>query len=111
VRAEVRRAYGPIPDGGYAPGGVTSGHQPGSAHYDGRAVDFFFRPVDADSVRAGWSLAQFLVASAERLNVATVIFDDTIWTAARSDEGWRAYEIGSDNPVLRHLDHVHVDVA
>lgn len=111
VRAEVRRAYGPLPDGGYAPEGVTSGHQEGSAHYDGRAVDFFFRPVDADSNRAGWSLAQFLVASAERLHVATVIYDDAIWTARRSDEGWRDYAIDSDDPVLRHLDHVHVDVA
>ena len=111
VRAAVRQAYGALPDGGYEPEGVTSGHQPGSAHYDGRAVDFFFRPVDADANRAGWSLAQFLVASAERLNVATVIYDDAIWTAARSDEGWREYEIDSDDPVLRHLDHVHVDVA
>jgi hypothetical protein len=111
VRAEVRRAYGPLPDGGYAATDVRSGHQPGSAHYDGRAVDFFFRPVDADANRAGWSLAHFLVASAARLNVATVIYDDAIWTAARSDEGWRAYEVDSDNPVLRHLDHVHVAVA
>jgi hypothetical protein len=111
VRAEVRRAYGPLPDGGFAPGGVSSGHQEGSAHYEGHAVDFFFRPVNADRNRAGWSLAQFLVASAERLHVATVIYDDRIWTARRSDEGWRDYEIDSDDPVLRHLDHVHVDVA
>ena len=40
-----------------------------------------------------------------------MIYDDTIWSAARSDEGWRSYEIDSDDPVLRHLDHVHVDVA
>ena len=111
VRADVRRAYGLLPDGGYAPEGVRTGHQEGSAHYDGRAVDFFFRPVGPASNRAGWSLAQFLVARAERLGVATVIYDDRIWTAARSDEGWRQYDIDSDDPVLRHLDHVHVDVA
>jgi len=111
VRADVRRAYGPLPDGGYAPEGVRTGHQEGSAHYDGRAVDFFFRPLGAESNRAGWSLAQFLVARAERLRVETVIYDDEIWTAARSDEGWRPYDVDSDDPVLRHLDHVHVDVA
>jgi hypothetical protein len=111
VRADVRRAYGPLPDGGYAPEGVRTGHQEGSAHYDGRAVDFFFRPVGPASNRAGWSLAHFLVARAERLGVATVIYDDSIWTAARSGEGWRQYDVDSDDPVLRHLDHVHVDVA
>ena len=111
VRADVRRAYGSLPDGGYARGGVRTGHQEGSAHYDGRAVDFFFRPVGPASNRAGWSLAQFLVARAERLGIATVIYDDSIWTAARSSEGWRQYDVDSDDPVLRHLDHVHVDVA
>jgi len=111
VRRLVRKAFGPLPDGGYAPGGVSSGHMEGSAHYDGRAIDFFFRPVDAANRRSGWALAQFLVASAERMKVATVIFDDTIWTAARSDDGWRGYEAQGDDPVLRHLDHVHVDVA
>jgi hypothetical protein len=43
-----------------------------------------------------------------------VIFDDKIWTARRSGEGWRDYDAGSrsgDSTVLRHLDHVHVDVA
>ncbi|MBA2640435.1 MAG: hypothetical protein H0U77_10755 [Nocardioidaceae bacterium] len=111
VRDEVRSAFGPLPDGGYAPEGVRTGHQQGSAHYDGRAVDFFFRPVSETSNRAGWALAQFLVAGAEQWSVATVIYDDRIWTAARSGEGWRDYDIGSDDPVLRHLDHVHVDVA
>ncbi len=111
VRDEVRQAFGPLPDGGYAPGGVRTGHAEGSAHYDGRAVDFFFRPPNADNRRAGWALAHFLVANAERLEIATVIYDDRIWTAARSDEGWRDYEIDSESPVARHLDHVHVDVA
>lgn len=111
VRAEVRRAFGPLPDGGYAPGGVRTGHMQGSAHYDGRAVDYFFRPATPDNRRAGWSLAHFLVANAQRLAVATVIYDDRIWSAARSAEGWRDYDIDSDDPVARHLDHVHVDVA
>jgi len=117
VRREVAAAFGRLPSGGYAPGGVSSGHSAGSAHYDGRAIDYFFRPVDTVNTRRGWALAHFLVANAGRLGLATVIFDDRIWTAGRSSEGWRVYEPGTDaedagaQAVLRHLDHVHVDVA
>jgi len=114
VRDEVRQAFGDLPEGGFAPEGVTTGHSEGSAHYEGRAVDFFLRPVSDVNTRRGWALAHFLVAQASRLSVETVIFDDRIWTAARSGEGWRDYDEGDgsgDPAVLRHLDHVHVDVA
>ncbi len=114
VRDEVGEAFGDIPEGGFAPEGVATGHSEGSAHYEGRAVDFFFRPVNDENNQRGWALAHFLVAQAERLSVATVIFDDRIWTASRSGEGWRDYDEGDssgDPIVLRHLDHVHVDVA
>jgi hypothetical protein len=44
-----------------------------------------------------------------------VIFDDRIWTAGgRSGDGWRPYtppQRTGDPDTLRHLDHVHVDVA
>jgi len=114
LRAEVAAAFGRLPAGGFAPGGVRTGHAAGSAHYSGQAIDYFFRPETPATNRAGWALAQFLVAQADHLSVATVIFDDRIWTASRSGEGWREYDEpdGSGDPdVLRHLDHVHVDVA
>ncbi|MDQ3627793.1 MAG: hypothetical protein M3419_03090 [Actinomycetota bacterium] len=114
VRADVRRAFGELPDGGFAPGGVSTGHAEGSAHYDGRAVDFFFRPIRPAQTRDGWALAQYLVARAAALEIRTVIFDERIWTARRSAEGWRAYEVSSssgDQDILLHRDHVHVDVA
>lgn len=114
VLEDVRTAFGSLSVGGFAPDGVRSGHAAGSAHYEGRAIDFFFRPVDAANNRRGWALAQYLVANADRLEVRTVIFDDRIWSASRSDEGWRDYvaaDSGGDPVVLRHLDHVHVDVA
>jgi hypothetical protein len=53
------------------------------------------------------------VAHSDSLAVATVIFDRQIWTADRSVQGWREYEYPggpTDNPVLLHEDHVHVDV-
>ena len=113
VLDEVQAVFGPQSVGGFEPGGVTTGHMEGSAHYDGRAVDVFFAADDAAAVLRGWSLAHWVVANAHRLDVATVIYRDQIWTASRSAEGWRAYEPPggpTDNPTLRHMDHVHVDV-
>lgn len=114
LRDDVRQAYGGLPEGGFQPGGVTTGHMAGSAHYEGRAVDYFFRPVNARNNIKGWSLAHYLVANADRLDIETVIYDDRIWTRWRSAAGWRDYEIpdrGGDQAILEHRDHVHVDVA
>lgn len=114
VRVDVAKGFGSLRTGGYAPGGVDSGHSEGSAHYEGKAVDFFFRPINAESLKRGWSLAQYLLANAKRLEIKTVIYDDRIWTARRSDQGWRDYQApdrGGDQDILRHRDHVHVDVA
>ncbi|WP_088317531.1 hypothetical protein [Kineosporia sp. R_H_3] len=114
VRTALRGAAGKLALGGFEPGGVSTGHMPGSAHYEGRAVDVFFRPVSAQTSRRGWLVAQWLVAHADELDVDNVIFDDRIWTASRSSAGWRPYvppQGPTRNAVLRHLDHVHVDVA
>ena len=114
VHAQVREAIGRVPYGGFAPLGVTNGHGARSAHYEGRAVDYFFRPLgDAQQQALGWATANWLVANAARLEVAVVIFDDRIWSARRSAQGWRPYTNpeGLTDPISRHLDHVHMDVA
>lgn len=117
VRADLETRFGDLPLGGFAPGGVSTGHMPGSAHYDGRALDIFFRPVTEASKARGWALAQYLVAHAARLEIDTVIFDGRIWTARRAFHGWRDYDIAANGRskavvrVLEHRDHVHVDVA
>ena len=114
VTRDLQRAFGPLALGGFARGGVSTGHMPGSAHYSGRAVDVFVRPVGPENRRQGWAIASYLVAHADRLHVAHVIFDDRIWTAgALSARGWRDYDPGDrpgDRSVLEHRDHVHVDV-
>jgi hypothetical protein len=114
VRKDVRRSFGDLPLGGFAPGGVRDGHQEGSTHYDGRAVDIFVRPVNEANKRTGWAIAQYLVAHADRLDIQHVIFDARIWSAGtRSAQGWRDYDPGDrpgDRAVLEHRDHVHVDV-
>jgi hypothetical protein len=113
VLRELEEAFGAQRTGGYAPNGVRAGHIDGSAHYEGRAIDVFFRPVSARQRQRGWAVAQWLVAQSDRLGVATVIYDNRIWTARRSGQGWRAYQPPggpTEDPTLRHEDHVHVDV-
>jgi hypothetical protein len=113
VRLAMRAVLGKQVLGGFEAGGVSAGHVEGSAHYEGRAVDVFFRPVSAENTAAGWQTAMWLVAHAEQLHLATVIFDREIWSSERSTQGWRTYRYpggDTDNPVLLHEDHVHVDV-
>jgi hypothetical protein len=115
VRSDLRKAFGELSLGGYAAGGVSTGHMKGSAHYDGRAVDVFVRPVNPDNRRTGWAIASYLVAHAARLEIDHVIYDKRIWSAGpRSSRGWRSYDPGNapgDRAVLEHRDHVHVDVV
>jgi hypothetical protein len=115
VRDQITSVFGDVDIGGYRPGGVDAGHIDGSAHYDGRALDVMFTDyADPAVTRRGWATAHWLVANAERLGIATVIYSDHIWTSRRGDDGWRSYThpTGStDDPTLRHLDHVHVDVV
>ncbi|MEP6665185.1 MAG: hypothetical protein ABJA81_01940 [Nocardioidaceae bacterium] len=120
VRNDIASAFGELSLGGFEPGGVKSGHIKGSAHYEGRAIDIFFRPVTDENTRRGWVLAHYLVANAQRLQINHVIFDDQIWTAGEaSKEGWRTYhppdlsssDSAETRAVLEHRDHVHVDVT
>ncbi len=117
VRLELGVAFGELALGGFQPAGVSDGHMEGSAHYDGRAIDVFVRPISPDNKRRGWAIAQYLVAQADRLAIEHVIFDDRIWSAGpRSATGWRDFDPPSTSgdagtrAILEHRDHVHVDV-
>jgi len=119
VRHDLGKAFGDVPMGGFEPSGVETGHGDGSAHNDGRAIDVFVRPINPDHNRRGWSIAAYLVAQADRLNIDHVIFDGQIWTAGRaSEDGWRDFDPGDASgksdatmAILEHRDHVHVDVS
>ena len=117
VRRDLGARFDGLRFGGYQKGGVTTGHMEGSAHYEGRAIDLFFRPINERNLRRGWATAHYLVANAERLRIETVIYDAKIWTSRRSFQGWRDYDIDTAGKsaavrrVLLHRDHVHVDVA
>lgn len=111
VRLDLLERFGDLELGGFAPGGVSDGHMEGSAHYEGRAIDIFFRPVNDTNNARGWAVAHYLVGNAARLEIRTVIYDDRIWTAGR--DGWRDYdapERAGSQEILEHRDHVHVDV-
>lgn len=111
VRTSMAEVLGDQSLGGFEPGGVGSGHGGDSTHYDGRAIDIFFRPVTEENRRQGWMLSQWLVAHAEELDIQYVIFDDQFWSARIARGGWHDYEAPAPaNEILRHLDHVHVDV-
>jgi hypothetical protein len=114
VRRDLIARFPGQPLGGFEPGGVSTGHMTGSAHYDGRAIDILVRPISRANKTRGWAIAQYLVSQADRLAIKTVIFDDRIWTAGRkSGDGWRDYdppERSGDPAILEHRDHVHVDV-
>jgi hypothetical protein len=84
-----------------------------STHDRGLALDVFFPMQDGAGSREGWAASHWLVANADRLGVAVVIYDDKIWSARRGAQGWRDYRhpSGSMTDTDRHLDHVHVDVV
>jgi len=115
VREDVEAAFGPLSLGGFQPGGLSDGHMEGSAHYDGRAIDIFVRPISRENKERGWAIANYLVAHAASLEIQTVIFDDRIWRrGSRSENGWEDYDVpassSGDRKILEHRDHVHVDV-
>ncbi|MCY9783096.1 hypothetical protein KIK06_04225 [Nocardiopsis sp. EMB25] len=110
LRNGMEEVFAGLSLGGFFPGGYDTGHGDDSAHYEGRAIDVFYRPVSEDNRRAGWVMAHWLIAHAPDYDVAVIIFDDRIWSTFYPSLGWRDYEADPDNEILRHLDHVHVDV-
>jgi type IV secretory pathway TrbD component len=111
VRRELRTTFEPA-----FPGGLdltTYQTAEGSNVHDlGLAVDVWVPMLDGAGSPQGWQVAHWLVANAARLDVAVVIYDDKIWSARRSGQGWRDYQHPSGSTTItdRHLDHIHVDV-
>ena len=82
--------------GGYRPGS-------GSYHGSGRAIDAM---VSGDY---GWQVAKWARANASSLGITEVIYQQKIWTAQRSGDGWRGMsDRGSAS--ANHYDHVHISV-
>jgi len=109
----VKQAFGVTNIGGSCPGGCRTGHIPGSDHYTGHAIDIMLTPINAQDRALGDTIANWLVANADRLAVKYVIWDDRIWSAARFAEGWRPYEhpSGTKCDSHAHRDHIHLSVS
>lgn len=110
---EIKAVFGVGNIGGFCPGGCTSGHISNSDHYTGHAIDIMLRPMNDQNRALGDTIASYLVANHQRLNVKYVVWNDMIWSTRRQLEGWRVYRHPSGdttNPTLAHRDHVHLSV-
>jgi hypothetical protein len=107
--ATLRAAHGQLPIACWAP---RPGN-PTSDHPRGRACDITYGAIGrfpTPTERAhGWAMADWLIAHADALGIAYLIWDGRIWT---SDTGWRAYTGGGiynpRHPTGGHFDHIHI---
>ncbi|GAB3708035.1 SH3 domain-containing protein [Mariniluteicoccus flavus] len=77
-------------------------------HPSGRALDIMI-PSYRSNVALGDDIAQWLKANASTYNIEYVIWNQRIWSVARSSEGWR-YMADRGGDTANHKDHVHVTV-
>ena len=75
-------------------------------HPSGRAVDVMVPNYRANKA-LGWQVARHMQVNASRLGINYVIFDQRIWSVARSSEGWRPMADRCDDNA-NHKNHVHV---
>ena len=76
-------------------------------HPAGRAVDLMI-PNYKKNNQLGWQVARYYQKYARELNIKYIIWDQKIWSVARSKEGWRPMaNRGSDT--ANHYDHVHIN--
>jgi hypothetical protein len=82
----------------------------GSDHATGRAVDLMVPDYrSASGKRLGGDLAGWARTNAQSLGITYVIWNQRIWSVARSGEGWRCMASrGSDS--ANHKDDVHISV-
>ncbi|RMB57268.1 M23 family metallopeptidase [Tessaracoccus antarcticus] len=90
-------------------------HGDSKDHGTGRAVDVMIPSWSTPTGAAvGQEIAEWARTNAARLGVTYVIWQRRIWSAARTNEGWRNCSEGScysgPDPSAAHLNHVHISV-
>lgn len=91
VRTDVQKAFGPLPTGHY-----KADH--------GVGFDIFLEPTANATIR-GWAIAHYLVAQANRLDIAQVSFGNRRWgIGSASEKGWQT--VPKD-----HAHQIHVAVV
>jgi hypothetical protein len=88
------------------------GTQQVGGHADrGRTLDVLVRPATAENRHRGWAMASYLVAQADRLHIARVVYDRRSWrSGTRSAQRWRPYPPSGHRAALEYRDRVHVSV-
>jgi hypothetical protein len=84
-----------------------------SDHPSGRAVDAMIPDWATSSGNAlGWDIAEWVRANQVCLGVTYAVWDATIWSSDRADDGWRPYQHpnGWTDASSLHLNHIHVSV-
>lgn len=76
-------------------------------HPAGRAVDVMI-PNYRNNKALGNAIAEYYRKHARELNISYIIWDQKIWSVARSSEGWR-HMANRGNDTANHLDHVHIN--
>jgi hypothetical protein len=97
LRRAIEHVFGPQHIGGVA----AKGH----------SLDLLVRPAGADDRRRGWAMASYLVAQADRLHIARVVFDRRSWhSGPSSEQRWRPCPTSGHRTALEYRDRVHVSV-
>lgn len=85
--------------------GPYGGYRPADAygeHSTGRAID-----IMVPNKTVGQAVADYFQAHAKEYNIKHIIWNQHIWSVARSSEGWRPMEDRGD-PTQNHEDHAHI---
>lgn len=77
-------------------------------HPSGRAVDLMI-PSYKSNAAYGTQIAEYYKANASQFGIEYIIWNQRIWSVARSKEGWR-YMANRGSDTANHLDHVHITV-
>ncbi|WP_405795044.1 hypothetical protein [Streptomyces sp. NBC_01506] len=120
VRTALARAFGPevLPgtagadpaaEGGEA-GGQTGGQADGGGQADAKGPAEVAVPVGASDSARGWELAHWAVAHSADLRIAEVSVGNRVWSAAKSEEGWRKTE-GQSGPEKSAANDVRMRIA
>lgn len=110
VLAQLRQRFPGSSWACWRPGGSRSEHPQGRA-CDGTFGNTIGQPATGGALARGWRVTNWLKHNAQALGIAYLIWQGRIWSRARAEEGWRAYDGGGmHNPQAvtgGHYDHLH----
>lgn len=115
TKAVMRAIMDLFPSHVYTMGGMRQGSV---GHGSGRATDLMIKDYKSEQgIKAGDTIAQFLIDNRAALGVEYLIWRDQIWTGP--EKGWREYSKGGFgkhlasrgwNDTTLHHDHIHAEM-